>query len=362
MKCLRPIAVLLGCTMLAGGATAQLSITPPAQAPAAKKEAPKEKPKVSSPVAKKGPPKPAATPTPTPTPAQAPLPSLKQAFDDPNVDLVYGAYQRGLYKTAFDLATAHVEYNNDPKSMTMLGELYANGLGVKRNYAKADEWYQKASDAGDREAMFALAMMKIAGRGGAVDKEGAVKLLASSTKLGEPKAAYNLALLYLDGQTLPQDVKRSAELLRMAADAGNPEAQYALATFYKEGTGVPKDLEKSVRLLQAASLADNVDAEVEYAIALFNGTGTPRNLPAAVALLRKAARQNSPIAQNRLAFVLATGQGAPMDKVEALKWHTVAKTAGKGDPAIDEMLEDMSPEDRAKGEAAARKWIGNNVK
>jgi hypothetical protein len=148
----------------------------------------------------------------------------------------------------------------------------------------------------------------------------------------------------------------------MAADAGNPEAQYALATFYKEGTGVPKDLEKSVRLLQAASLADNVDAEVEYAIALFNGTGTPRNEPAAVALLRKAARQNSPIAQNRLAFVLATGQGVPLDKVEALKWHTVAKTAGKGDPALDEMLADMTPEDRAKGEEAARKWIGNNVK
>jgi len=117
-----------------------------------------------------------------------------------------------------------------------------------------------------------------------------------------------------------------------------------------------------VRLLQAASLADNVDAEVEYAIALYNGAGTPRNVPAAVALLRKAARQNSAIAQNRLAHVLATGAGAPVDKVEALKWHTVAKTAGKGDPDLDDILADMSPEDRAKGEAAARKWIGNNVK
>ena len=95
---------------------------------------------------------------------------------------------------------------------------------------------------------------------------------------------------------------------------------------------MPKDIDKSVRLLQAASLADNVDAEVEYAIALFNGTGTPKNETAAVALLRKAARQNSPIAQNRLARVLVTGQGAPMDKVEGLKWHLIAKTAGKGDP------------------------------
>jgi uncharacterized protein len=77
-----------------------------------------------------------------------------------------------------------------------------------------------------------------------------------------------------------------------------------------------------------------------------------------VALLRKAARQNSPIAQNRLAHVLLSGQGAPMDKVEGLKWHLVAKGAGKGDPTLDEAFASLSPEDHAKAEAAARKWLG----
>jgi len=121
---------------------------------------------------------------------------------------------------------------------------------------------------------------------------------------------------------------------------------------------VPKDAEKAARLLQAAALAGNVDAEVEYAIALFNGTGTPKNEAAAIALLRKAARQNNAIAQNRLARVLASGQGVPVDKVEALKWHTIAKTAGKGDPELDEALATMSAGDRARAEAAARKWLG----
>jgi uncharacterized protein len=110
--------------------------------------------------------------------------------------------------------------------------------------------------------------------------------------------------------------------------------------------------------LQAASLSDNVDAEVEYAIALFNGTGTPKNESAAVALLRKAAKQNSPIAQNRLARVLVTGQGAPMDKIEGFKWHLVAKTSGKGDPMLDEAMAQLSPEDRAQAESAARRWLG----
>ncbi len=271
---LRPISIIACSVMLTAGALAQISLSPPPTqtTPAAGQPAAKPTAKPHT-IAKKptaaATPKPAANPAPTATVTPAPTP------DDPNVDVVYGAYQRGMYKTAFDLASKRAQDRGDPKAMTMLGELYANALGVKRDYAKAADWYKHAADGGDREAMFALAMMRLAGRGGPTNREEAVKLLASSAKLGNPKAAYNLALLYLDGQTLPQDLKRAAELLRLAADAGNPEAQYALATFYKEGTGVEKDMDKAVRLLQAASLADNVDAEVEYAIALWRCSARP---------------------------------------------------------------------------------------
>ncbi len=47
-----------------------------------------------------------------------------------------------------------------------------------------------------------------------------------------------------------------------------------------------------------------------------------------------------------------------MDKIEGLKWHLVAKTAGRGDPLLDEALAELSPEDRARTEAAARRWLG----
>ena len=40
-------------------------------------------------------------------------------------DVVYGAFQRGYYRTAFSEATKRVEEKNDVKSMTLLGELYA---------------------------------------------------------------------------------------------------------------------------------------------------------------------------------------------------------------------------------------------
>jgi len=81
-------------------------------------------------------------------------------------DLAYGAFQRGRFLTAFGLATHRAEAG-DMKAMTLLGELYANGLGVPQNDARADEWYRLAAARGDREAMFALAMFRLRGRAGA---------------------------------------------------------------------------------------------------------------------------------------------------------------------------------------------------
>ena len=59
-----------------------------------------------------------------------------------------------------------MEEKNDPKSMALLAELYANGLGVPKDDAKAVEWYKRAADRGDREAMFQLGVFRFSGRGG----------------------------------------------------------------------------------------------------------------------------------------------------------------------------------------------------
>jgi len=162
-------------------------------------------------------------------------------------DLAYGAYQRGYFLTAFALAT-HGAEQDDPKAMTLLGELYADGLGVPRDDAKAAEWYRLAASRGDRNAMFALAMFALRGRAGPRDRQLSAKWLAAAAKLGHAVAAYDLALLYMEGQLFPQDFSRAAELLQAAAQAGNPEAQYALGTLYKQGRGVAKDEKEAVRL------------------------------------------------------------------------------------------------------------------
>ena len=179
-------------------------------------------------------------------PRRTPTPNATPNSDQSNVDVAYGAFQRGFYLTAFNEATKRAQ-QNDPAAMTLLGEIYAQGLGVGRDDSKAAQWYKMAAAKGDRDAIFALAMFSFQGRAGARNVDEAARLLEAAAKLGHPSAAYDLGLLYLQGQQFPQDFKRAAELFVIASEAGNSEAQYALATMYKEGRGAPKDIGKAMR-------------------------------------------------------------------------------------------------------------------
>jgi len=272
-------------------------------------------------------------------------------------DLAFGAFQRGYFLTAFSIATKRVADDNDVKAMTLLGELYADGLGVAQDDKKAAEWYKFAAARGDSNAMFALAMFALNGRTGPRDRQASTQWLAAAAKLGHPLAAYDLALLYIEGQLFPQDFTRAAQLLRVAADAGNPDAQYALGTFYKAGRGVPQDMHEAVQLWAKAALADNIDAQVEYAIALFNGDGIDRNEAAAAAIFRKAAMHGSAIAQDRLARILAEGRGVPTDPMEATKWHLVSRAGGETNLELDAFMDKLDPKTRSAGEAAAKPWL-----
>ena len=162
-------------------------------------------------------------------PVPPPAPNPANSADQGNIDLAYGAFQRGHYLTAFNEASKRAQ-QNDPAAMTLLGEIYAQGLGVGRDDSKAAQWYKMAAAKGDRDALFALAMFNFQGRATTKNLEEAARLLEAAAKLGHAGAAYDLGLLYLQGQQFPQDIKRAGELFALAAEGGNSEAQYALAT------------------------------------------------------------------------------------------------------------------------------------
>src|SRR5260221_12076221 len=81
-------------------------------------------------------------------------------------DIAFGAFQRGYYVTAFNEAMKRITANpKDAAAMALVGEIYDQGLGVRRAFTEAARWFRLATTLGNREATFALAMSTREGRG-----------------------------------------------------------------------------------------------------------------------------------------------------------------------------------------------------
>jgi uncharacterized protein len=274
-------------------------------------------------------------------------------------DLAYGAYQRGLYITALREATARLERNpEDAAAMTLLGELYNQGLGVAANPATAMEWYRLAARRGDPHALLSLGLISLEGRGTSKNQEQGKAWLEQAAAKGEPRASFNLALLFLSTGA-HGDLLRAVELLRKSADAEIGDAQHALGVLYLKGRGVSRDAAEAARWFERAAKNGSLAGEVEHAILLFNGDGVPADEKQAARGFRSAAAKGSAIAQNRLARLYVAGRGVPQNRVEAAAWHLLAAAQGLADPWLDNALKDLSPDERARAERLAAERSGS---
>ncbi len=275
-------------------------------------------------------------------------------------DLAFGAFQRGYYLTAMREAMKRVEVNpNDGAAMTLIAELYTQGLGVRSDPTEAARWLKLGADHGDRQATFALGLAKLNGNGVPKDRDGARQLFLKAAAENHSGALYNLGVMALENNGIVSDFPKAARYFKQAADLGDPDAAYALGILFRNGTGVEKNLTRAAEWIGRAADADNIPAQVEYAIILFNGTGVEKDETAAAKLFLKAAAHNNPVAQNRVARLLAAGRGIKQNMVEAMKWHLLARTAGINDAWLDSRLDQLSPEDKGAVAVAIHQYVGN---
>lgn len=301
-------------------------------------------------------------PTPTPRPATPGQPAAPRPAARPPAaaaaDLAFGAYQRGQYLTAMREATQRVEAAPDAVTMTLLGELNANGLGVAQNDQRALGWYRLAADRGDRNAIFAIGMMHVDGRAGLPRDPAAAKaLFERAAALGHPAAGYNLGIMAMSGQGGPADAVQAARWFQGAADLGNADAQYALAVLFKDGNGVPADPLRAAEYMGKAARQDLVEAEIDYGVMLFNGQGVAKDEAAAARLFRRAALRGNPLAMNRYARLLASGRGVAADPQAAAQWHTTARFLGAEDAWLTDFVAKLDPVQREAAERGARTWL-----
>jgi TPR repeat protein len=270
-------------------------------------------------------------------------------------DLAFGAFQRGYFLTALDLALPRAGAG-DAAAQTLIAEIYAKGLGVAQNDQRAAGWYQLASKNGDILASFELALLFQNGTGVPKNRALAADLFKKAAEAGYIPAKYNLALLHVEGIYASPSLSTAAELMREAAEDELPEAQYDYGTMLIEGAGVPPDPKEGARYIELAAAQNLVAAQVDYATLLYMGQGVAKDIKGAVSWYARAAEAGNAVAQNRYAKLLAVGEGVPLDLQEAAMWRALSRRQGLNDPSLDRLLVSIPEADLATAEERARFW------
>ncbi len=105
----------------------------------------------------------------------------------------------------------------DPRSQFRLGFMYARGMGVEKNEAKAVEWYREAAGQDHVEAQFRLGFMYGNGMGVEKNETEAFSWHQKAAEHGHVIAQYWLGSLYGHGKGVPQDYQMAYMWCNLAA-------------------------------------------------------------------------------------------------------------------------------------------------
>ncbi len=129
------------------------------------------------------------------------------------------------------------------RAMSVMGECYQFGVGVKRDLKQAFYWQNLAHEKGYYIASYYLGRMYLEGVGVPQDTERALKLFtASAAEETWGGAACAIGDIYLQGtKTINKNYDKALLWYTQAARQNNQRAMYQLGRMYENGLGVGKN-------------------------------------------------------------------------------------------------------------------------
>lgn len=270
-------------------------------------------------------------------------------------DQAYGAFQRGLYKTAYDLALPRAE-NGDPNAQTLVAEILARGLGLPRNDAEAAKWFGKAAAQKIPDAQFQYALLLLDGRVVPKDRKAAFGLMQEAADAGNRLAQFNFAQLIVSEELGEPGLAKAAPYYRRAAEGGLADAQYAYAQLLANGTGgVARDEAAARRWLLLGARQNYDTAELDLGTWMVEGRGGPKEEKKGYEWLLRAAEGGNVAAQARTAKLLMSGIGTDPDNIQAAAWYFTARRAGLRDPDLEDLLNGLTDDEQKQALDRANK-------
>ena len=229
----------------------------------------------------------------------------------------------GLWNYIFQKAK-----QGDPDSMLALAKIQERGYGVaflsQEGYLqKALNWYKKAAEAGNKEAIDYLNQL-------ALDNfddyfKNVRKKRMPGFKLTEEKPSKERLVFLAKKAESAGNLDEAFELYLRAAKQGDNFAMFKVGDFY---TSQKNDAEAFKWHIKAAENGASY-AMTEVATMYFKGAGVEKNEEEGLKWLKKAAELKNPTAMAMLARMYELGIIVEPDIHEALKWYVDAANAGE---------------------------------
>jgi TPR repeat protein len=304
------------------------------------------------------------------------------------------------------------EAKDEPLAKVYLAQMWVDGTAGSRSLHKADALCERAAVglrkdvlAGDAESMTALGWMHLEGLGVPQSGEKALEFLRGAAAQGEVRALMILGLAFDQGRTVPQNRAEAVKAYRQAAERGyapaqaaygeihttnyyrtknpgvdtklahqwfqksaaqgNPTGQWLLGWQSAEGTETAKDPKEAFRLwneaLPVAGAKLRAQILEDFGFCNYSGLGIPKdfktagkywkesadlgnvmaqssmgwyadtqthNLTEAIHWYELAARRNDPEALMAMGGFNRDGRGLPKSLPEAERWYAVAVQVG----------------------------------
>ncbi len=233
----------------------------------------------------------------------APAAAQETASPETRFEQARTAYQDGRY-TAAQVAASAAALEGHAEAMTMLGYMHEKGLAGEPDAAQALQWYRKAAEQDEPEALMSLARFAESALYG-MTPDQARPYLERALAAGRADAGVQLAILNLEGIGGPRDRARASKLLENAAANGGPAAAYQAGIVLSDGQYSEPDDATAATYFKRAAEGGHAAAATLYAHALYEGAGIAQDRPQAADWYAKAARRGDPEGQVYHALMLA---------------------------------------------------------
>ncbi len=165
---------------------------------------------------------------------------------------------------------------NTSDAYNLLGEIYYFGWGVKVDFNKAKQFFDKATSMGHAAAANHLGRMYVNGEGSVQDLDQGVKYFALAESRGYPGAAANKATWEWQLNLLRKGMQQ--EIIQGLSKNSDPESLNFVGEIYHFGYGVTVDYEMARKYYEMAVALKSAKAANHLGRIYSNGEGVTKDL------------------------------------------------------------------------------------